>query len=56
MQIYNGVKELLREHPAGLKGSVITIGNFDGVHRGHQVLLEILKEQAEQAKVPAVVM
>lgn len=27
----------------------ITIGNFDGVHRGHQVLLETLRQAAERA-------
>ncbi|KGF68565.1 riboflavin kinase [Hoeflea sp. BAL378] len=32
--------------PAALKGGVVAIGNFDGVHRGHQ---QVLSEAVEQA-------
>jgi len=29
------------EHfPESLKGGVIAIGNFDGIHRGHQAVLQ----------------
>lgn len=35
---------------------VLTIGNFDGLHRGHQALLERLISTARQLDLPAVVM
>lgn len=37
------------------KGSVLTIGNFDGVHIGHQALLQKVKETAKKLHLPAVV-
>ncbi len=40
--------------PARLKGAAVAIGNFDGVHRGHQHLLARLVCQARARGVPAV--
>lgn len=38
---------------AGLRGGVVAIGNFDGVHRGHQAVLERALEEAGRRRVPA---
>ena len=34
----------------------LTIGNFDGVHRGHQAMLALLKNEAQHRGVPSCVM
>lgn len=39
--------------PNDVKGCVLAIGNFDGVHRGHQQLLSIAREQADALHVSA---
>lgn len=36
------------------QGSAVTIGNFDGMHLGHQRLIARLKEKADAAGLPAV--
>ncbi len=40
----------------GLRGGVVAIGNFDGMHRGHQAVLERALAEAERRGVPAVVL
>lgn len=42
--------------PAALRGGVVAIGNFDGVHRGHSSVLERALEIAAQRGVPALVL
>ena len=39
--------------PTGMRGAVLAIGNFDGVHRGHQALLQSAMDIAAKNKVPA---
>ncbi|QND65372.1 bifunctional riboflavin kinase/FAD synthetase [Mesorhizobium loti] len=42
--------------PADLRGGVVAIGNFDGVHRGHQAVLERASTEARRRGVPALVL
>jgi riboflavin kinase/FMN adenylyltransferase len=37
-------------------GCALTIGNFDGVHRGHQAMLALLRNEAQHRGVPSCVM
>ncbi len=37
-----------------LRASVVTIGSFDGVHRGHQAIIRVALERAQAIGVPAV--
>lgn len=42
--------------PADLRGGVVAIGNFDGVHRGHQAVLARALDCATATKAPALVL
>ncbi len=44
------------ERPDAYRGGVVSIGNFDGVHRGHQVMARTVALRARELGVPAVVM
>ncbi len=43
-------------HPALAPACALTIGNFDGVHRGHQAMLALLKNEGRHRKVPTCVL
>ena len=45
----------LTEFPDSLRGGALTIGNFDGVHRGHQVIIDQLKRFASRDGGAAIV-
>src|SRR5215510_2406360 len=38
------------------RGCVLTIGAFDGVHRGHQEMIRMLRLHATQCEMPATVL
>jgi riboflavin kinase/FMN adenylyltransferase len=50
VQRWNGLGEI----PAGFGPSAVTIGNFDGVHRGHQAVLAQLVAHARRQQAHAV--
>jgi riboflavin kinase/FMN adenylyltransferase len=41
------------EIPEIARGAIVTVGNFDGVHRGHQRLLSQVRARADAAGLPA---
>ncbi|WP_312200344.1 bifunctional riboflavin kinase/FAD synthetase [Stutzerimonas balearica] len=51
MQLVRGLNNLRPRH----RGCVATIGNFDGVHRGHQAILARLRERAAELGLPSCV-
>jgi len=44
------------DHPDQAKACALTIGNFDGVHRGHQAMLALLQSEARHRSVASCVM
>ena len=51
MELYRG----LHNTPKMVDGCVATIGNFDGVHLGHQKMISALKHNADRLGLPAIV-
>jgi len=52
MQLIRGIHNITEK----TRGCVLTIGNFDGVHLGHQEVLNGLKKQAKYLSLPSTVM
>jgi riboflavin kinase/FMN adenylyltransferase len=51
MQIHRGLRSSAALAMAR-RGTALTIGNFDGVHRGHQAMLALLRSEAQHRGVP----
>ena len=47
MRIIDSIREL----KSISKDPVLTIGNFDGVHLGHQEILSVAKKVAEESRI-----
>jgi riboflavin kinase / FMN adenylyltransferase len=43
-------------HPSIAPACAVTIGNFDGVHRGHQAMIALLRSEAAHRGVPSCVL
>ena len=43
-------------HPGVARACALTIGNFDGVHRGHQAMLALLRNEAQHRGLPSCVL
>jgi riboflavin kinase / FMN adenylyltransferase len=57
MKIIRGLWNLQHGRAADADaGCALTIGNFDGVHRGHQAMLALLNSEARHRGVPSCVM
>jgi riboflavin kinase/FMN adenylyltransferase len=51
MRVFTGLT-----HPDRAAACALTIGNFDGVHRGHQAMLALLKSEAQHRDLPSCVL
>ncbi len=51
MRVYRGFDDIARFET----GAVATVGSFDGIHSGHAVLLDELKQISERDSIPSIV-
>ncbi len=51
MELIRGITNLRDRH----RGCVASIGNYDGVHKGHQTIIARLKEQGEVLNLPTTI-
>lgn len=49
MEVIRGLLNIRDKH----RGAIVTIGNFDGVHKGHQSILKEVRARADKSNVPA---
>lgn len=57
MRIYRGLRSFHASAERGARAGVaLTIGNFDGVHRGHQAMLALLRSEAQHRGIPSCVL
>jgi riboflavin kinase / FMN adenylyltransferase len=52
MRLIRGFRNLRAEH----RGSVVTVGTYDGIHLGHAALLERLREHGRRLKRPTMML
>src|ERR1700755_2871155 len=52
MELVRGLHNISRTPP----GCVLTVGNYDGVHLGHQKMIGVLKQRASDLRSPATVL
>ena len=52
MELVRGLQNISRRH----RGCVLTVGNYDGVHLGHQQIIGMLNERAAQMRSAATVL
>lgn len=50
MKVFRSLKD-----SSAIRGGFVSIGNFDGVHRGHRSMIALLVARAREQSVPAVV-
>jgi len=52
MELVRGLKDISN----ATRGCVLTVGNFDGVHLGHQQMIRAVRRRADELKAPAAVL
>ena len=56
MSVSSIIVQSSADFPSDLKGGVVAIGNFDGVHRGHRSVLDAALDGAAKRRVPSLVL
>src|SRR5258708_8333768 len=52
MELVRGLQNVSQRH----QGCVLTVGNYDGVHLGHQRMIGVLKQRATELRSTATVL